>query len=174
VRNGQEQRGSLIPGFDEFSDKELESALRAARQRPSAALVASLKQEIGPRRRPQFGLFPKAAIAGLVTAGLVFSLGVAGALGYASKSTASMGHSLFHTIQAPFGWSGNHTGDRDRQRYGNGNGGDGDKYGRYPFHHQYGHNVPMCRYGRIVYVPAGESFYRLLHGYGPAPCHRHR
>jgi len=121
----------------------------------------------------RWSLVSRAALAAVIAAGLVVSLGVAGALGYASKSTESVGHSLFHTIQAPFGSSGNDAGDRNDHGYGNGNGGDGDKYGRYPFHHEYGHNVPMCRYGRIVYVPAGESFYRLLHGYGPAPCRRH-
>jgi hypothetical protein len=158
-----------------FSDRDLERALRRERPKPPSELIAALKAEVGSRR-PRATFVPRFATAAFVTAFLVVSLGVAGALGYASKSTESLGHGIVHTITSPFG-KDNKGGGQDgaRNGYGDGNNGDGDRYGRYPFHHQYGHNVPMCRDKReTVFVPASESVYLMLHGYRPGSCNPHR
>ncbi|MGZ6661120.1 MAG: hypothetical protein ACXVHL_27545, partial [Solirubrobacteraceae bacterium] len=56
---------------------------------------------------------------------------------------------------------------------GNGNEGDGDGHGHDPFHHQYDHKLPICHDGELIFVPAKEYFWRLLHGDTPPPCKPH-
>jgi hypothetical protein len=68
------------------------------------------------------------------------------------------------------GGGGGNQGGGGSGNQGGGGGGDGDGWGHDPFHHEYGHTVPICENGQVIYVPVGEYFYRLLHGDTPAPC----
>ena len=102
-----------------------------------------------------------------VAAVLAASLGAAGAVGYATKSVQALGTSVLHIVQSPSPSSG-------KKGDGDGKGGDGDKHGHDPFHHEYGHRVPICHDGKVIYVPSQEYLYRLLHGDRPAPCPPHR
>ena len=117
--------------------------------------------------RPRRSLVPRIALVVAVTAALAASLGAAGAVGYATKSVQALGTSVLHIVQSPSSHSGKKGGS-------NGKGGDGDEQGHYPFHHEYGHRVPICHDGNVVYVPSEEYLYRLLHGDKPAPCPPHR
>jgi len=147
-------------------ETDLERELRAQRPRPRAELVELLCRASAagvPRR----SLLPRIALVAAVVVVVAASLGATGAVGYATKSVHALGTSVLHVVQSPAVHSG-------KKGNGNGGGGDGDKQGHYPFHHEYGHRVPICHDGKVVYVPSDEYLYRLLHGDKPAPCPPHR
>jgi len=137
-------------------------------------------------------LVPRIALVGAVILVLAASLGAAGALGNATRSVETFGHSVLHVAQSPFSSStdsksgkneGSKTGNNGNGNDGKGNGngnngngngngneGDGDNHGNDPFHHEYDHKLPICHNGELIFVPAKEYFWRLLHGDTPPPC----
>jgi hypothetical protein len=158
----------------------LERELRAQRPQPPAELVQRLCRESATARRSLRSLLPRIALVAAVTVVLVASLGAAGAVGYATKSVQALGSSVLHVVQSPQSAKthgsqlGNKGNGNEGKGNGNGQGGDGDDHGHDPFHHEYGHRVPICHHGEVIFVPSREYFYRLLHGDTPAPCRPRR
>ena len=180
----------------------LERRLRSERPQPPAELLQMLSSA-SKAPRAERGLTPKfaprIALVGAVTVVLAASLGVAGAVGYATKSVENFSKSVLHVVQPPptrstqsAGTNGTRSdnktnrdgkgrgdGDGHGGNGGNGNGGngggkgpgggDGDGHGHDPFHHEYGHQVPICLGGKIIYVAPTEIVYYFLHGAKPAP-----
>ena len=161
-------------------ETELERRLRAERPQPRAEFVQMISRKSATPRSYR-SLIPRIALVGAVILVLAASLGAAGALGNATKSVETFGHSVLHVAQSPFNSStdsksaknegsktaniGNGNGNN-----GNGNEGDGDNHGNDPFHHEYDHKLPICHNGELIFVPAKEYFWRLLHGDTPPPC----
>lgn len=175
-------------------ETELERQLRAQRPQPRAEFVKMISRNSATPKSHR-SLVPRIALVGAVILLLAASLGAAGALGNATKSVETFGHSVLHVAQSPFNsstdskggknvgsQSGNQSGDHQGNGNngngnngngggnGNGNEGDGDGHGHDPFHHQYDHKLPICHNGELIFVPAKEYFWRLLHGDTPPPC----
>ena len=171
-------------------ETDLERRLLAERPQPPEGLLRLLSIE-SPAPPSRGGRVPRLAFVGAVTLVLAASLGVAGALGYASKSIQSFGTSVYHVVVPAHTTSGSNgqgndgkggngqgnggngnggNGQGNGGNGGNGNGGDGDGHGHDPFHHEYDHRVPICRHGQEIQVPSKEYLYDLLHGDRPPPC----
>lgn len=167
--------------WKERRETDLERQLRAQRPQPRTELVRLLGHESATQRSwSRRSLIPRIVLVGAVTVAIAASLGATGAVGYATKSVQAFSHSVLNVVQSPStsskggktdGSQFGNNGNGNDKGGGNGNGGgDGDGHGHHPFHHEYGHKVPICHDGQVIYVPPREYFYRLLHGDKPAPC----
>ena len=110
-------------------ETELERQLRAQRPQPRAELVQRISRESATPRSHR-SLIPRIALVGAVILLLAASLGAAGALGNATKSVETFGHSVLHVAQSPFHSStdsksgknvGSHSGNQSGDHQGNGN-----------------------------------------------------
>ena len=118
-------------------ETELERQLRAQRPQPRAELVQRISSDSATPRSHR-SLIPRIALVGAVILLLAASLGAAGALGSATKSVETFGHSVLQVAQSPFhsttdsksgknvgSQSGNKSGDHQGNGNDNGNNGTG-------------------------------------------------
>ena len=119
-------------------ETELERRLREERPQPRAEFVQMISRKSATPRSYR-SLVPRIALVGAVILVLAASLGAAGALGNATKSMETFGHSVLHVAQSPFNSStdsksgkneGSKTGNKGNDNNGNnGNGNDGNGNG---------------------------------------------
>ncbi len=154
--------------WKQAAETDLERELRAQRPQPRDEFVQSLTVGIAPARPARRLSLPKVALVGAVTLVLAVSLGTAGALGAAGGSVRSFSVSVVHLVSPPKGASNS----PDHVTTTTSSGGTVD-YGNatpthWPFQEQYGHMIPICWQGHIIYVTPRELIWYVFHGAKPA------
>ena len=164
--------------FRKRSDQnDLERRLVEARPEPPEEFVHRLSALMEPKRAPRRSGTPRIALVGAVTAAIVLSLGVAGALGSATGSINAFSRSVVHLVQAPS--TTKPTVTADHSQGGSGGGPPGPSDPRWwsdrhfpsgpPFSQQYAGKIPICWQGHIKYVtPFDYLWYYFGHGGRPA------
>lgn len=167
-------------------ETNLKRELRAQRPQPRDEFVRMLGRQIAPARRTRSSLLPKVALVAAVTAALAVSLGVSGALGAAGGSVHSFSISVVHLVSPPNtpARGGSTAGTPNTNSSASNNvvttttpsSGDTDYSNatptHFPFESQYGHRIPICWQGHIIYVTLREAVWYIFHGAGPArSCH---
>ena len=151
---------------------ELERRLVEARPQPPEELVHRLSTLMEPEHTPRRSGTPRVALVGAVTAAIVLSLGVAGALGSATGSINAFSRSVFHLVQAPSTKAPTVTADHGQSGSGGILGPSDPRWwsGRHfpsgpPFSQQYAGKIPICWHGHIIYVTEFEYlWYYFGHG----------
>lgn len=153
-------------GFWKRTDEtKLERELRAQRPRPRDEFVQMLsRQVVAPERTRRFVL-PKVALVAAVTAVLAVSLGVAGALGAARGPVHTFSVSVVHLVSPPSSVT-SHTGTTTTTTSGDTDNGDATPT-HWPFQEQYGHKIPICWHGSVIYVTPRELIWYVFHGAKP-------
>ncbi len=148
----------------------LERELRAQRPQPRDEFVRLLTDQITPMPRPRRVAMPKLALVAAVTAALVASLGAAGAFGAARGPVRSFSVSVVHLVAPPK--AGNNSASSDLVTTTTTSNGDTDYSNatptHFPFQGQYGHRIPICWHGQIIYVTPHELIWYFFHGGRPA------
>lgn len=166
-------------GFWNSNDEtKLERELRAQRPQARDEFVRMLSRQVAPLERGRRFALPKVALVAAVTAVLAVSLGVAGALGAARGPVRTFSVSVVHLVSPPHSPSTNTVtttsptttnGDTDYENA---------TPTHWPFQSQYGHRIPICWHGSIIYVTLREAVWYFFHGALPAracggvPIHR--
>jgi hypothetical protein len=155
------------------NETDLELRLADARPEPPEELLHQLSAQMEPRRAPRRPTTPRIALVCAVAAGIVLSLGVAGALGSATGSINAFGRGVVHLVQAPSTASPDHS-----QGGGGGGGLLGPSDPRWwshrdfpsdpPFSQQYAGRIPICWQGHIIFVTPFEYLWYFAHGASPA------
>ncbi len=168
-------------GFWNRNDEtKLERELRAQRPQARDEFVRMLSRQVTPLERGRRFVLPKVALVAAVTAILAVSLGVAGALGAARGPVRTFSVSVVHLVAPPHSPSSNSvtttapttTTTSDQTSYANAT------PTHWPFQSQYGHLIPICWQGHIIYVTPRELIWYVFHGARPArscgsvPIHR--
>ncbi len=162
--------------FRKTDDTRLERELRALAPQPRDELVRTLSSRIEPARRTRRVAIPKVAIVAAVTAALAVSLGAAGALGAAGGSVHSFSRSVVHLVAPPKASTSNQSASNNVVTTTTSNGQTSYENAtptHWPFQAQYGHRIPICWHGSIIYVTLREGVWYFFHGARPARyCHR--
>ena len=167
-------------GFWNKNDEtKLERELRAQRPQARDEFVRMLSRQVAPLERgPRFAL-PKVALVAAVTVVLAVSLGVAGAFGAARGPVRTFSVSVVHLVAPPHSPSSATANTATSPTTTNGI----TDYSNatpthWPFQTQYGHKIPICWHGEIIYVTLREAIWYFFHGALPAracggvPIHR--
>ena len=151
-------------------DTELERRLRAERPQAPDELVRRLSAQIEPEQHPRPSTMPDAAFVCGVTAAIVLSLGLAGAIGFATGSIHGFGRRVFHLIQPPAPSTGASVptpqggqGLSDPRFWSTRQLGSGP-----PFAQQHAALIPICWRGQIIFVTPFDYIWYFIHGGLPA------
>lgn len=172
-------------------DRNLERRLRGERPQAREEFVRTLAGEApipvaAPRARRS--ALRRVVVIFALTATLAGALGVAGAIGYATKSVNTFGNNVervfssqtqSHTYSGSDGKGdcksqGDYSGNNKSNNYGNNDkdckGGDPGNPFHDPFHHVYGIVLPICDpHGNLTTAPIGLYFFDIfVLGYYPA------
>lgn len=154
-------------GFWNKNDEtKLERELRAQRPQARDEFVRMLSRQVAPLERgPRFAL-PKVALVAAVTVVLAVSLGVAGAFGAARGPVRTFSVSVAHLVAPP------HSPSSATANTATTTNGPTDHSNatptHFPFQTQYGHLIPICWQGHIIYVTPRELIWYFFHGARPA------
>jgi hypothetical protein len=150
------------------NEPKLERELRAQRPQARDEFVRTLSRQVAPlERRPRSAL-PKVALVAAVTAVLAVSLGVAGAFGAARGPVHTFSISVVNLVSPPHSPSSNtSTSTTTTNTDGLTSHADATPT-HFPFQSQYGHLIPICWQGHIIYVTPRELIWYFFHGAHPA------
>ena len=178
--------------WNKANETKLERELRARRPQPREEFVRMLSDQVTPQRRTRRLATPKVALIAAVTTALAASLGATGALGAAGGSVHSFSRSVVHIVSPPKadttparngGATNSNASNNSNTNSADSNTASGDTdYSNAtptnPFRQQYGHLIPICFQGHIIYVTPRELIYYFFRGARPArfcggpPIHR--
>jgi hypothetical protein len=159
---------------DGGDDTELERRLGAERPQAPDELVRRLSAQIEPPRPARRSITPRVALICAVTAAIVLSLGVAGAIGSATGSIHAFSRGVIHLVQpsvtappslpavTPDHKQGGQ-GPSDPRFWSHRHFGSGP-----PFGHEYAGLIPICWQGQIIWVTPFEYLWYFIHGASPA------